>query len=206
MTWTRLPDDFNDRPTMLTVSRSARLLHVEALTYCNRLLTDGLLPRAMLVRITDSPDPAADAAELVAAGLWSQVATGWLLDWADQESAERVRERLAFNAARQQRYRERGERHARGDHSICTDRCPARAGNASRNGVRDGSVTASVTATRSVPFRPLGRNGEGTGAGAPSAGAPGAPRQEKKKPAGLLHEEHRPDGSIFIPLSGWREG
>jgi hypothetical protein len=80
MTWTRLPDDFGDDPAMLAVSRSARLLHVEGLAYGNRHLTDGAVPAAALRTLTDAVDPDADVAELVAAGLWTATADGWLLD------------------------------------------------------------------------------------------------------------------------------
>lgn len=180
MTWTRLPDDFADSPAMLSASRSARLLHVEALVWCNKHLTDGFVPAAAVRRLTDSEDLASDTAELVAAGLWTWE-DGWRIDWADQERAERVKERKSFNAERQRKYRERGEKHARGDHSECTSSCPKASRNASRNDER----APSVTATRPVPSRPLGRDEKGTGAAAPSAGAPGAARRQSDRPAGF---------------------
>lgn len=177
MTWTRLSDDFADSPAMLSASRSARLLHVEALVWCNKHLTDGFVPVAAVRRLTDSEDLEGDTAELVAAGLWTWD-DGWRIDWADQESAERVKERMSSNAERQRRYRERGEKHARGDHSECTSSCPRSSRNASRNDERG----SSVTATRPDPARPPGRDGRGTGAAAPSAGAPGAARQQSESP------------------------
>ena len=51
MTWTRLSDDSTDRPQMLRISRSARLLHFEAMVWCNKHLTDGVIPAAALPRI-----------------------------------------------------------------------------------------------------------------------------------------------------------
>jgi hypothetical protein len=115
VTWTRLSDDYADKPIMLRVSRSARLLDVEALVYCNKHTQDGALDAGALRRITDSPNPEGDAAELVAAGIWETTATGWQLDWSDQEPAEAVE-------ARREEWRRRDERrrhHNAGDHSLC---------------------------------------------------------------------------------------
>lgn len=129
MTWTRLSDDFFDRPHVLSLSRSARLLHVEALVWCNRALTDGRVPVAALHRLTDSPELDADLAELQAAELWKlDEDEVWLVDWTDQESAETVRKRQAVSAAKQQRYRDRVAKHAAGDDSLCDPRfCKRRA-------------------------------------------------------------------------------
>jgi hypothetical protein len=46
----------------------------------------------------------------------------YILDWSEQETAERVQERKAFNSERQRRFRDWSERHARGDHSACDPR------------------------------------------------------------------------------------
>lgn len=89
MTWTRLSDDFTDRPEMLEVSRSARLLHVEAMVWCNRMLTNGRVPAAAIPRITDAEDIGARIDELIDAGLWDALDDStWQLDWSDQESSE----------------------------------------------------------------------------------------------------------------------
>jgi hypothetical protein len=166
MTWTRIGDDFNGRADLLEVSRSARLLHVEALVYCNQQLRNGALPRGALRRITDAEDPDLDAKQLVDAGVWQEVATGWLLDWADQEDADEVKARKEHRAAKQKRYRERKSRHERDDHSMChPDYCKkAVTGNADRN------VTGLVTPSRPVPSRPS-TEGQGSGAAPGSAGA-----------------------------------
>lgn len=153
MTWSKLGDDFADRRDLMRCSRSARLLHVEALVHCNRLLTDGHLLRAELRRITDAENPADLADELVLAGVWTLLDDGWLLSWEDQEPAELVRRRQDQNRERQGRKR----RHDSGDHSGCNPRyCKA----AQRDVTRDvtpgvtGGVTASVTTPRPDPTRP----------------------------------------------------
>lgn len=169
MTWTRLPDTFNDDPALLRVSRSARLLHVEALVYCNKHTDhelDGLLPAGALRRITDAEDPEALVVELVAAGLWEVVELGWQLDWSDQETAAAVNERKKYRAETQRRYRDRKERHGRGDHSMCDPRyCSSVTGNAS------GNTNGYETPSRPVPSRPLSGDRE-QAAAEPGAGAP----------------------------------
>lgn len=170
MTWTRLPDDFTDRPSVLSRSRSARLLHFEALIYCNRLLTDGALPERALPRISDSDDLDGDVAELIDAGLWTRVDGGWQVDWSDQETAEVVEQRREDRNARQRRYNERQRRHAQGDHSRCDARhCPSLI-NASRNASRNASDDADPS--RPVPSRPEGEGqGQGQEGGSASSGS-----------------------------------
>ena len=56
MTWTRLFDTFTESPRMLRVSRDARLFHIEAMVWCNRMLTDGKIPGKALRRISDTAD------------------------------------------------------------------------------------------------------------------------------------------------------
>ncbi|MDR7385680.1 hypothetical protein [Promicromonospora iranensis] len=177
MTWTRLDDDFNDRPALLAVGRSARLLHVEALVWCNRLLTDGAVPRGALPRLTDSPDLDADVAELVAAELWEETTDGWQLDWSDQEEAAAVRARQDVRNERQKRYRRRKSKHDSGDHSECDERYCKQA--VTHNGHRHegGNDDRRVTPSRPGPSRPDpkgGTEGRDAGAVAPSAGATGA--------------------------------
>jgi hypothetical protein len=115
MTWTKLGDDSTDSPRVLRVSRSARLLNIEGLVWCNRHLTNGALPPGALGRITDSSDPQGDADELVDAGIWSKTEVGWQIDWTDQEKAEDI-------AKRRQEWQDRTDRkrrHDKRDHSKC---------------------------------------------------------------------------------------
>jgi hypothetical protein len=182
MTWTRLNDTFGTDPRLLECTRDARLVHVEALVYCNQHLTDGVLPYGALVRITDSPDPEGAVAQLVASGMWEPIPgrAAWQVDWDDQEPAEVVQDRRTRNAARQARFRDRRDRHADGDHTRCDTRFCAAAGaktadpdepdstvihrrnalrNASRNGVRN------ATPSRPVPSPNRDRDSGGAVAG-----------------------------------------
>jgi hypothetical protein len=190
MTWTRLPDDFTDRPTVLRLSRSARLLHVEALVWCNRLLTDGVIPANVLRRISDSADLDRDVAELADSGLWTRLDDeAWRVDWSDQELAEKVEARRQQNRDRQHRYNKRRERHALGDHSHCTPKYCDALGNPSSNASRNPSDDGLPT--RPVPSRPegegRGRGGGGVGSwggAAPRAAASASPPTEPAFAAG----------------------
>lgn len=163
MTWTKTPDDWFDRPAVIELSRSARLLDLEGRVWCNKVLTDGAIPRAALRRLTDSDDVDQDLAELVQIGLWERTDDGYqIADWTEhQESREVVEQRRGEMRERQDRSR----RHRAGDHSTCR---PSYCKNApvTRDTSRDerGSHTVSHgSPTRPVPTRPLGRGGrEGT--------------------------------------------
>lgn len=181
MTWTRLPDDFTDRPDVLRLSRSARLLHVEALVWCNRLLTNGVIRQTVLRRISDSDDLDADVAELAKAGLWTRLEDAWQVDWSDQETKEAVDQRREDRNARQRRYNERQRRHANHDHSMCDPRhCPALL-NASRNASRNASDDAYPT--RPVPSRPEGEGqGQGGEGGSASSDSSAALRRSSSPP------------------------
>lgn len=180
MTWSKLGDDFTDRAEMFEASRSARLLLVEMYVWSNRMLTDGRVPANVLRRISDAEDPAAEVAELAAAGLVESADKGaWQLDWTDQETAEQVNARKDRRAENQRQYRDRKERHGRGDHSTCDSRyCPSAGKGVTGN--EDGHVTGNKTPSRPVPSRPEGTGDRGQGkaraarAGATSAGATAA--------------------------------
>lgn len=185
MTWTRLSDTFNDDPDLLEVSRSARLLHVEGLVYCNKHLRNGDLPRGALRRITDAEDPDLDAKVLVEAGVWSETETGWMLPWDDQEDAEEVRARQGRRAEIQQAYRKRKAAHEAGDHSLCDPRYCRKgvSGNAT------GNATSHETPSRPVPSRPLGRDRGRTAGAAPQELRRSAPSD----PARVLFDEAAAD-------------
>lgn len=53
MTWTKLDEGFIDHPKVLAVGPLAAYLHVSALVYCNRQLTDGVIAKAVVGRLVD---------------------------------------------------------------------------------------------------------------------------------------------------------
>lgn len=117
MTWTKLGEDYADRPAMIRLPRGVRHMHTEALIWCNRFGTDGAIPSAALTRLTDERDAESGAAQLVAAGLWKVTEDGWeIIDFKkDQPSAEDVERVAALARERQRRQRQ----HRNGDHSLC---------------------------------------------------------------------------------------
>lgn len=163
MTWTKLSDSFTDEPAILAVSRSARYLHVEALVWCNRMLTDGLVPRGAIRRMTDAEDIEGDIEQLVAAGLWIETGAGWAVDWTDQPAADDIKAERARRADAQRAYRERKAKHAAGDHSACDPRhCPALATDSVTHNVArhvtpnvNDRVTPNVTRSLPRPDRPV---------------------------------------------------
>jgi hypothetical protein len=185
VTWAKLDDTFNDDPTLLALPRGVRLLHVEATVWSCKHETDGVIPRHVLTRITDEPEPEQAAGHLVAAGLWAAADTGYeVVDFlVNQRSAEEVETSRANSRHRQERHR----RHQNRDHSLCDPRwCQASNGvsNGVTNGVSNGSPSRPVP-TRPVPSSSEGRKG-GTGSGA-SAGAPAPhPPAAKDKRGGFV--------------------
>lgn len=160
MTWTKISDDLPDDPRMLQLPRGVRLLHLEAMVWCNRYGTDGAIPRYGVRRITDEPEPEDAAKHLVSVGLWDDTDDGWeivgfLDDQPSAADAERTRE-LAKQRQRRQR------QHRAGDHSLCDPRyC-----NSARDALRDDERDAHRDATRDqrlpVPSRPDPSRPEGT--------------------------------------------
>lgn len=78
MSWLRIDDGFAEHPKVQAVSERARWMHVTALCYCARNLTDGVLDaRAVKVvaAIVDKPCKQA-MKDLVAADLWLDLSDG----------------------------------------------------------------------------------------------------------------------------------
>jgi hypothetical protein len=69
MTWTKLPDEFTGDLRVVGLSDAAFRLYVSALVYANRILTDGLVPLAVVPMLTPRYSRKA-VGELLAAGLW----------------------------------------------------------------------------------------------------------------------------------------
>ena len=195
MTWTKLPDTFAEREDLLDVSRSARLLLVEAMIWCNRHLLDGRITDAALRRCTDAVDVEALRDELVdARAMWrSDDGRAWQVDWSDQERSEVVTARRDTRAETQRRYRERTEKHRAGDHGMCDPRFCDRAvtGNATGNETDHGTVTRHPPdPTRPDPSRPVPEGqGQGQGDGPALAGASPADAAEAGARLGLPPHE-----------------
>lgn len=77
MPWVRIDESFPEHPKVLAAGPPAAWLHVCALAYCNRHLTDGFVSKAVLARLSDGKRTTALAGQLVAVGLWETVDGGW---------------------------------------------------------------------------------------------------------------------------------
>lgn len=55
MTWVKIDDGFFEHPKTLAVGEDAAFLFLAGLGYCNKNLTDGMIPKAMLRRLTRRP-------------------------------------------------------------------------------------------------------------------------------------------------------
>jgi hypothetical protein len=92
MTWTKLSDSFTDELDDANLSPEAAILHVAALCYCNRLLTDGRIRKKQAQRLYSLDDPAAAIQALIDAGYWTETETDYeIVNFhQDQRPAETV--------------------------------------------------------------------------------------------------------------------
>ena len=88
----KLDDTWCESESVLLAGPLAAHLHLCALSWCNRNLTDGRLPRGVLRRLADLDDPEIEAKRLVDARMWRETETGWeIVDYLDtQPSREHV--------------------------------------------------------------------------------------------------------------------
>lgn len=105
MPWLRLDDGFSDHPKIIGLDDGAYRLHVDALVFCARTLTDGFVSKGALRRLPNGHL----VGELVDAGLWEPDGEGWWIhDFLDyNQSAEQVLEDREKARERQRRRRSR---------------------------------------------------------------------------------------------------
>lgn len=110
MTWVKLDDGFAEHPKLIAAGGDAGWLHICAMCWSARNLTDGFLPAGIIGRLSDRRKPEALARTLVKVGLWEPADGGWMIhDWGDfQPSKERIE-------AERSAARDRMRRHRAGD-------------------------------------------------------------------------------------------
>lgn len=165
MTWVKLDDSFADDPRWDTVGSHGMRLHLAALGFCSRNLTDGRIQHARALLLAAVPTPAKHVQALVQAGFWTQVeggyeVVGYLLD---QPSRAEVEEMRRKKTQRQRSWRASQQR-AKGpqkktDVDARVDRLQGR--------LVDGRVDVPVDG---APPRPAPKEG-GSGPAAPPASA-----------------------------------
>lgn len=129
MTYVKFEHEHADDPRWLEAGADALALHLCALLWCDRMLTDGAVPAAMAVRVSLAvpPDRAVEAvAALVARGFWSE----------DGDGGYQIERYLEHALSAEMILRTRGKwkgdklrrnQHSLGDHALCKDpqHCPA---------------------------------------------------------------------------------
>ena len=138
MPWFNVDDGFHSHPKAIAAGPAAIGLWTIAGSWSAKHLTNGFIPRQVLVTLTSDPNRARLAKRLVSVGLWEQVGEdGWQFhEWNDDgrnPTPAQVKAAKAANRDRQARFRER-----------------------QRNAVSNASVTPSVTreSQRPLPSTP----------------------------------------------------
>lgn len=173
MGWVRVSDDYYDHHKFSGVGPLENALWLAGLAWCNRNLSDGVIPRSTVLRLVDwegvlgvllEADPSNDlsnavtngvrnsrvaatvSARLVKAGLWAETETGYEVhDYlVYQRSAHQIAEAAKANAARQKRFRD-----ARRGHSS----------DVQSNGVTNGAVTPPPNPNPSTTKRTTSSSG-----------------------------------------------
>lgn len=112
MAWVRIDDGMTEHPKLVEAGPLALALHVAGLCYCNRQLTDGLIPRKVARRLMDFEDyDDVDSVieRLVAAEIWHLEGSDYRIhDYLEyQPSRADVEHKRDLNRQRQQRFRDR---------------------------------------------------------------------------------------------------
>jgi hypothetical protein len=117
MVYALIGDELMEQLEALGISRNARLLYIEGLTHCSRLLTDGLIT-IQIRRLGDAPQPNKATQELVDAGVWKKVENGFQIT--DYLKTQRSSDEVTKDRERVARNQRRSRLHKQGDHSLCS--------------------------------------------------------------------------------------
>jgi len=147
MTWTKLSDSFTDELDDANLSPEAAILHVAALCYSMRLLTDGRLRKKQAQRLYTLTDPEQAIQDLIDAGYWTETDGGYeIVNFLeDQRSAEAVRREQVLKKERQARWLDKkrnpetnGHRSRDASQDASRDGAPAQPSPAQKKGAEDG--------------------------------------------------------------------
>jgi len=143
--WFKVDDGFHGHPKVIGLSPSAVGVWLLTGTWSAQYLTDGHVPRGMVTRFGGTD---ADAADLIAAGLWRAGEDGYEFhEWHEYQPSKETVE--AERAAARDRMRER-RRNKRGTFAGSSDEQPAN--------VREVFAGSSTTPTQPSPTRPESSN------------------------------------------------
>jgi hypothetical protein len=204
MTYAKFEQTHTDDERWIEAGADAFAVHVAAIVYCDRQLTDGRITDAMARRVSlPVPTQRAEAAvaTLVEKGFWRATDAGYVIEKFHEhafpaEQVKRTQERWKADKARRRQ-------HSLGEHSLCKDPkfCPAiREGASTVESTEDGTVESTrIDQTR--PDQTGGRVWDGKGDGGSASGggsaalaAPSPPPPRTTAPAWA---EGPPPGTKF---------
>lgn len=202
--WVKIHESWAEADRVERLGSDAVMLHLSALGYSARHLTDGAVPARALRRLWPVEDPTEAIDRLVSSGFWESADDGYLIvDWREHILAsDEVEKRRDQSKVTSERYR----RHRAGDHSMC-DRCEyvRKHGKSPRDAVTDdmsdGVTDASVTRpepNRTDPTRREGRYGEESGRGRADARSATAARAGASPPESVADA----DGAAEVDRNG----
>lgn len=144
MPWVRIDDGFYMHPKVIGLSPAAIGLHVCGLCYAADNLTDGLIPKAAIGRLTSARSATKMLAELEAAGMWIDEGKSWRIhDYLDyQPTREKVLAEREQAAERQRRAREKAAKKRADEGQMADNVTPL---SRRDKGVSHGTVTVPPT-------------------------------------------------------------
>lgn len=117
MAWVKLDDGFPQHPKVVAADHKAAWLYICGLAYSSAQLTNGVIPRAIVGRLTDIPSERRLSLKLVDVGLWEHHPDGfWIHDYdKHQRTKAQVERQKAQAAERMRAWRAAQEASANGD-------------------------------------------------------------------------------------------
>jgi len=139
--WARFDDEFPDHPKVLAAGPLAAWLHVCAICYACRYLTDGFIPHGQVRRLADVEDPTLLVGRLVSSGLWEVVPGGYRVhDFLEYQPAKAgVEHERELTKKRTAEWRARQESKRNGVRDDVRDAVGDDVTHGVRNGIRTGA-------------------------------------------------------------------
>lgn len=112
MTWIKIDDHFPEDPDAIAIGEDASWLHLVAIAYCSRHLTDGKLPRKMVTKLTGKRSPMKLVQRLLDVGWWIEEGDDFLIPkyLEHQRSRKQVVEEREMSRQRQEKVRKMSRR------------------------------------------------------------------------------------------------
>lgn len=116
MTWIKLDDSFADHPKVADLSDRAFRVHISALLYCGKYLTDGVIPRSIANKFCIN-NASQTIQKLIENGLWKRIEGGYEINdylkyQTSKAQAEMEKENNRLRAAKARAAKSKAIRHA----------------------------------------------------------------------------------------------